>query len=91
MKVDRCSLSLMQLSCLFGGRREIQLIMIFLFSSFSPQKKRFLGRQLGQLGMGALPLVGSGSPSNCMGSKRVMDHEEWRPTEASFSLFTLFF
>lgn len=33
MKVDRCSLSLMQLSCLFGGRREIQLIMTFLFSS----------------------------------------------------------
>lgn len=33
LKVDRRSLSLTQLSCLFGGRREIQLIMIFLFSS----------------------------------------------------------
>lgn len=33
MKVDRCSLSLTQLSCLFGGRREIQLIMTFFFSS----------------------------------------------------------
>lgn len=63
MKVDRHSLSLTQLSCLFGGRREIQLIM-----TFSPWKDRFVRRQLGQLGMGALPLVGSGSLSDCMGS-----------------------
>lgn len=33
MEVDRSCHSLTQLSCLFGGRREIQLIMIFLFSS----------------------------------------------------------
>lgn len=33
MKVDGCSLSLTQLSCLFRGRKEIQLIMTFLFSS----------------------------------------------------------
>lgn len=68
MKVDRQSLSLTQLSCLFRGRREIQLIMTFLF------RKRFVRRQLGQLGMGALPLVGSGSLSDCMGSKKVMDN-----------------
>lgn len=35
---------------------------------FSPQKKRFVRQQLGQLRMGTLPLVGSASFANCMGS-----------------------
>lgn len=62
MKAGRRSLSLTQLCCLFGGRREIQLIMIFFFPS---EKETCCGFCIAycQYQEAARP-VGNGSPSS---------------------------